>query len=98
MFSKRKARLMASVTVAATLGGGLFVYMTSAATRVDAAPVHIQPRIDSGATPNWPSIEAVSEDGADAARIETDPDSNASASMSIDEAWQDGGYTYYQNR
>ena len=83
MFPKRQARLIAFVTFAATLGGGLFVYVTPASTKVNPAPVVDRPGIaNSGSLRPWG--EYLSEDAVDAARIEKNLDGNASALFASD--------------
>jgi hypothetical protein len=78
MFSKRNARLIVFVAAAATLGGGLFVYVTPASTKVDPAPVHDRPGIAIDPTyRSWG--EDLSDYAVDAAGIETDLDGNASS-------------------
>ena len=72
MFSKRKARLIASAAVAATLGGGLLLYVTPAATKVNPAPIDDRPaivndapyRVLSGAAPDaGPIVESWRDGG-----------------------------------
>jgi hypothetical protein len=64
MFSKRKASLIVSAAVAATLGGGLFLYVTPASTNVKPAPVDDRPAIANDAPYN-----PLSEDAVDAGPI-----------------------------
>jgi hypothetical protein len=84
MFSKRKARLVVFAAVAATLGGGLFVYVTPASTNVNPAPVDDRLGIaDSARIRPWGedlSAQAVGSGG-----IERDLDGNASALFALDQ-------------
>ena len=83
MFSKRKARLVIFVALAATFGGGLFVYVTPASTKVDPAPVYDRPGIaDSAMLRPWG--EDLSADAVDAAGIEADLDGNAASLLASD--------------
>jgi hypothetical protein len=78
MFSTRKARLFVFVAFAATLGGGLFAYVTPASTKVDPAPAFDRPGIAIDPTyRSWG--EDLSEDAVDAAGIEKDLDGNAAS-------------------
>jgi len=83
MFSRRKARLIVFAAVAATLGGGLFVYVTPASTNVNRAPVDARPSIANNATIT-PWSEYLSEGAVDSAGIETDLDGNASSLFASD--------------
>ena len=83
MFSRRKARLFVFTAVAATAGGGLFIYVTPASTKVNPAPVFDRPGIaDSAMFRPWG--EDLSTDAVDAAGIETNLDGNASALLASD--------------
>jgi len=86
MFSKRKARLIAFVAVAATLGGGLFAYVTPASTKVnvDPAPLDARPGIADSATFR-PWSEYLSEDAVDSGGIENDLDGNAASLVPSDQ-------------
>jgi hypothetical protein len=79
MSTKRKARLIVFVAVAATLGGGLFLYVTPASTNVTSPSVDVR----LGSTNNVTTYRSwgpdLSADAVDAAGIETDLDGNASA-------------------
>ena len=83
MFSRRKARLFVFTAVAATVGGGLFIYVTPASTKVNPAPVFDRPGgvIDSALFRPWGDL---SSDAVDAAAIETDLDGNAAALLASD--------------
>jgi len=83
MFSKRKARLVAFVAAAATLGGGLFIYVTPASTNVNPAPVDHRPGIANNATIE-PWSNYLSEGAVDSAGIEKDLDGNAAALIPSD--------------
>jgi hypothetical protein len=83
MFSKRKARLAVLVAVAATLGGGLLVYVTPASTKVDPAPAFDRPGIANNITIR-PWGEDLSKDAVEAAGIERDLDGNASSLVASD--------------
>ena len=84
MFSKRKARLIVFVAVAATLGSGLFVYVTPASTNVNPAPVGDRPGIATNATIR-PWSDYLSEGAVDSGGIENDLDGNASALFASDQ-------------
>jgi hypothetical protein len=84
MFSRRKARLVVFAAVAATLGGGLFVYVTPASTNVNPAPVYDRPGIADGATIT-PWGEYLSAGAVDSAGIENDLDGNTSALFASDQ-------------
>ena len=64
MFAKRKARLIVSAAVAATVGGGLFLFVTPAAPKVNSAPV-----VDRPAIANDAPYRALSEDAIKAGPI-----------------------------
>jgi len=83
MFSQRKARLIVFVAVAATLGGGLFAYVTPASTNVEPAPLGDRPGLANNATLR-PWSDDLSEDAVDSRGIENDLDGNASALISSD--------------
>ena len=83
MFSKRKARLIVFVAVAATLGSGLFVYVTPASTNVNPAPVNDRPGIANNVTIR-PWGEDLSEGAVDSGGIENNLDGNASALFASD--------------
>jgi hypothetical protein len=83
MFAKRKARLFVFTAFAAMVGGGLFIYVTPASTKVDPAPVYHRPGIIYSAMfRTWG--EDLSADAVDAAGIETDLDGNALALLASD--------------
>jgi hypothetical protein len=83
MFSRRKARLFVFTAVAATVGGGLFIYVTPASTKINPAPIFDRPGIiDSAMFRSWG--EDLSADAVDAAGIETDLDGNALALLASD--------------
>jgi hypothetical protein len=78
MFSKRQARLIVFAAAVVTLGGGLLVYVTPAATKVDSAPVVDRPVIadDALITP-WSTY--LSPQAVDSGGIENDLDGNAAS-------------------
>jgi hypothetical protein len=77
MFSKRKARLIAFVVFAATVGGGLFAYVTPASTKVDPMPVDGRPIAIEPTYRSWG--EDLSANAVDSAGIELDLDGNAAS-------------------
>ena len=90
MLSTHKARLIAFAAAIATLGGGLFVYMTPASTNVNAAPIEQQPGIASDATiAPWSSY--LSERAVNSGGIENDLDGNASSLFPSDFVRATGG-------
>jgi hypothetical protein len=84
MFSKRKAKLIVFVAVAATLGSGLFVYVTPASTKVDPAPVDERPGIANNATTYRAWGADLSVGAVDSGGIENNLDGNASALFASD--------------
>lgn len=90
MLSKRKARLIAFVAAAATLGGGLFAYVTPASTSisVDPAPRDARPGV-ADSVPFILSSEGLSEGAVDSGGIENDLDGNA-ASLYASDQWCGG--------
>ena len=84
MFSTRKARLFVFAAIAATVGGGLFVYVTPASTNVNPAPVYDRPGVTEGLTIR-PWGEDLSEEAVDSAGIEKDLDGNTAALFALDQ-------------
>jgi hypothetical protein len=83
MFSKRKARLIVFVAFAATLGGGLLVYVTPASTTVDPGPLDNRPSMTNSATIR-PWGADLSEHAVHSGGIENDLDGNAAALFTSD--------------
>jgi hypothetical protein len=84
MFPKLNARLIVFVAIAATLGGGLFLYVSPASTKVDPAPVFDRPSIANEVTIR-PWGEDLSAAAVGSGGIELDLDGNVSALFASDQ-------------